>query len=214
MAHLHPLLREAAEENSSEGKVTGEDQPKLFDRIDASKLQGALSNASMMGRLEQEGIPSNLLPAVVQAQKEAATEAAAKEKEKPPPGPKAKALFDFTAQSDKELSFKKGDFLDLLHSIDDNWLEAKLPGGGKGNIPRSYIKVLTLQQFRELSSPGPPKGTQLAKALFDFKGQTDKELSFSKGDDIYIERKIDANWYEGYHGDAKGIFPAAYVQIT
>ena len=32
--------------------MAGEDQPKLFDRIDASKLQGALSNASMMGRLE------------------------------------------------------------------------------------------------------------------------------------------------------------------
>jgi hypothetical protein len=42
----------------------------------------------------------------------------------------------------RELSFKKGDFLDLLHSIDDHWLEARLPGGGsKGNIPRSYVKV-------------------------------------------------------------------------
>lgn len=213
MAHLHPLLREAAEESSSESKVPGEDQPKLFDRIDASKLQGALSNASMMGRLEQEGVPSHLLPAVVQAQKEAAAEAAAKDKEKPPPGPKAKALFDFNAQSDKELSFKKGDFLDLLHSIDDNWLEAKL-AGNKGNIPRSYVKVLTLQQFRELSSPGPPKDTQLAKVLFDFQGQADKELSFKKGDDLYIEKKIDANWYEGYYGDTKGIFPVAYVQLT
>ena len=38
--------------SSSESKVPGEDQPKLFDRIDASKLQGALSNASMMGQLE------------------------------------------------------------------------------------------------------------------------------------------------------------------
>ena len=43
--------------------------------------------------------------------------------------------------SHRELSFKKGDFLDLLHSIDDNWLEARLPGGSKGNIPRSYVKV-------------------------------------------------------------------------
>ena len=50
-------------------------------------------------------------------------------------------LFPPCAQPYRELSFKKGDFLDLLHSIDDNWLEAKLPGGGKGNIPRSYIKV-------------------------------------------------------------------------
>ena len=40
----------------------------------------------------------------------------------------------------RELSFKKGDFLDLVHSIDDNWLEAKL-AGNKGNVPRSYVKV-------------------------------------------------------------------------
>jgi hypothetical protein len=45
----------------------------------------------------------------------------------------------------RELSFKKGDFLDLLHSIDDHWLEARLPGGGsKGNIPRSYVKVRSI----------------------------------------------------------------------
>ena len=36
----------------SSTEKAGEDQTKLFDRIDASKLQGALSNASMMGRLE------------------------------------------------------------------------------------------------------------------------------------------------------------------
>ena len=41
----------------------------------------------------------------------------------------------------RELSFKKGDILDLLHSVDDHWLEARLPGGSKGNIPRSYVKV-------------------------------------------------------------------------
>lgn len=29
-----------------------DDQPKLFERIDASKLQGAISNAAMMGHLE------------------------------------------------------------------------------------------------------------------------------------------------------------------
>lgn len=63
-------------------------------------------------------------------------------------------------------------------------------------------------------SPAPPKPTQLAKALFDFQGQSERELSFKKGDDLHIERKIDANWYEGFHGDKKGIFPLAYVQIT
>ena len=35
-----------------------------------------------------------------------------------------------------------------------------------------------------------------------------------QGDDLHIEKKIDANWYEGFHGDVKGIFPVAYVQIA
>ena len=28
-----------------------------------------------------------------------------------------------------------------------------------------------------------------------------------------VTRKIDANWYEGYHGDQKGIFPITYVEL-
>ena len=38
--------------------------------------------------------------------------------------------------------------------------------------------------------------------------------SILQDDDLHVEKKIDANWFEGYHGDAKGIFPVAYVQIT
>ena len=36
----------------------------MFNRIDASKLQGALENASMLGKLEQEGVATELLPGV------------------------------------------------------------------------------------------------------------------------------------------------------
>lgn len=36
----------------------------MFNRIDASKLQGALENASMLNKLEQEGVPTELLPGV------------------------------------------------------------------------------------------------------------------------------------------------------
>ena len=44
----------------------------VFNRIDAGKLQGALENASMLGKLEQEGVATELLPGVakdVQAEK-------------------------------------------------------------------------------------------------------------------------------------------------
>ena len=34
-----------------------------------------------------------------------------------------------------------------------------------------------------------------------------------QGDILSISRKIDANWYEGFLGDKKGIFPVAYVEV-
>ena len=40
----------------------------------------------------------------------------------------------------RELSFQKGDFLQLLHTVDDNWLEASIDGN-EGIIPRNYVKV-------------------------------------------------------------------------
>ncbi|EPY85611.1 hypothetical protein CB1_000362014 [Camelus ferus] len=38
------------------------------------------------------------------------------------------------------------------------------------------------------------------------------ELSFKKGDTVYILRKIDQNWYEGEHHGRVGIFPISYVE--
>ena len=34
-----------------------------------------------------------------------------------------------------------------------------------------------------------------------------------QGDIIAITKKIDDNWYQGYLGDQKGIFPSAYVEV-
>nr|XP_015202956.1 PREDICTED: sorbin and SH3 domain-containing protein 1 isoform X11 [Lepisosteus oculatus] len=52
-----------------------------------------------------------------------------------------------------------------------------------------------------------------ARARFDFKAQTLKELPFQKGDIVYIYRQIDQNWYEGEHHGRVGIFPRTYVEI-
>lgn len=41
-----------------------------------------------------------------------------------------------------------------------------------------------------------------------------RELSFKKGDTVYILRKIDQNWYEGEHHGRVGIFPISYVEVS
>ncbi|XP_060710190.1 sorbin and SH3 domain-containing protein 1 isoform X19 [Hemiscyllium ocellatum] len=52
-----------------------------------------------------------------------------------------------------------------------------------------------------------------ARAKFDFKAQSLKELPFQKGDIVYIYRQIDQNWYEGEHHGRVGIFPRSYVEL-
>lgn len=40
-----------------------------------------------------------------------------------------------------------------------------------------------------------------------------RELSFKKGDIIYIRREIDKNWYEGEHNAMVGLLPSNYVEV-
>ncbi|XP_023159765.2 sorbin and SH3 domain-containing protein 1 isoform X16 [Drosophila hydei] len=53
----------------------------------------------------------------------------------------------------------------------------------------------------------------VARALYNFQGQSSKELSFRKGDTVYIRRQIDPNWYEGEYNAMIGLLPASYVEI-
>ena len=40
----------------------------------------------------------------------------------------------------------------------------------------------------------------------NFQSQSEKELSFKKGDVIVITKKVDADWFEGYISDRTGIY--------
>ena len=43
--------------------------------------------------------------------------------------------------------------------------------------------------------------------------QYDRNIFLTQGDIIAITKKIDDNWFQGYLGDRKGIFPSSYVEI-
>ncbi|XP_076368239.1 uncharacterized protein LOC143255824 isoform X2 [Tachypleus tridentatus] len=69
--------------------------------------------------------------------------------------------------------------------------------------------------FGPPTSPLPvsPELRTMARALYSFKAQTAKELTLKKGDLIYINKKIDKNWYLGEHHGMVGIFPVSYVEL-
>lgn len=58
-----------------------------------------------------------------------------------------------------------------------------------------------------------PEPKLVARALYNFVGQTSRELSFRRGDIIFVRRQIDKNWYEGEHNAMIGLFPFTYVEI-
>ncbi|XP_045028954.1 serine/arginine repetitive matrix protein 2 isoform X5 [Daphnia magna] len=58
-----------------------------------------------------------------------------------------------------------------------------------------------------------PEPKIVARGLYNFVAQNARELSFQKGDIIFIRRQIDKNWYEGEHNAMVGIFPVNYVEI-
>ncbi|KAF0436576.1 DUF500-domain-containing protein [Gigaspora margarita] len=62
--------------------------------------------------------------------------------------------------------------------------------------------------------PRAPK-PQTAIALYDFTGEQEGDLSFTKGDLIIITKKTDSNneWWTGKCKGQDGIFPANYVQL-
>ena len=48
---------------------------------------------------------------------------------------------------------------------------------------------------------------------FISQAQNNRELSFKKGDVVYIKKQVDNNWYEGERNGVVGIFPVTYVEI-
>ncbi|XP_064225745.1 sorbin and SH3 domain-containing protein 2 isoform X12 [Aotus nancymaae] len=136
------------------------------------------------------------------------------EKEKLP----AKAVYDFKAQTSKELSFKKGDTVYILRKIDQNWYEGE-HHGRVGIFPISYVEKLIPPEKAQPARPPPPAqpgeiGEAIAK--YNFNADTNVELSLRKGDRVILLKRVDQNWYEGKIPGAnrQGIFPVSYVEVV
>ncbi|XP_043781894.1 sorbin and SH3 domain-containing protein 1 isoform X34 [Cervus elaphus] len=87
-----------------------------------------------------------------------------------------------------------------------------------GVIP-THHQFITNERFGDLlnidDTAKRKSGSEMrpARAKFDFKAQTLKELPLQKGDIVYIYKQIDQNWYEGEHHGRVGIFPRTYIEL-
>ncbi|XP_036952622.1 sorbin and SH3 domain-containing protein 2 isoform X12 [Acanthopagrus latus] len=130
----------------------------------------------------------------------------------------ARAIYDFKAQTAKELTFKKGDSVNIIRQIDNNWYEGE-HRGRVGIFPMSYVERMPSTEKQQPIRPPPPAHVREigeAVARYNFNADTNVELSLRKGERVIVIRQVDQNWYEGKIPDTtkQGIFPVSYVDIV
>ncbi|XP_075204926.1 sorbin and SH3 domain-containing protein 1 isoform X3 [Anomaloglossus baeobatrachus] len=97
--------------------------------------------------------------------------------------------------------------------------EADIAARRHTGIVPSHHQFITNERFGDLlnvddSSKRRSRSEMTqARAKFDFKAQSLKELPLQKGDIVYIYKQIDQNWFEGEHHGRTGIFPISYIEI-
>lgn len=113
------------------------------------------------------------------------------------------ALYDFQQVNEADLGFVAGDVLKVLvnpGNASSEWLSGTNTRTNQSGIfPRNYTK-LKLKTY---------------KAIYDFSGQTQADLTFLTSDEIVPTNKDGGEWWEGYRLEDPeqriGTFPASYV---
>nr|XP_034815142.2 SH3 domain-containing protein 19 isoform X6 [Pan paniscus] len=119
------------------------------------------------------------------------------------------ALHSFTAETSDDLSFKRGDRIQILERLDSDWCRGRLQDR-EGIFPAVFVRPCPAEAKSMLAIV--PKGRK-AKALYDFRGENEDELSFKAGDIITELESVDDDWMSGELMGKSGIFPKNYIQF-
>ncbi|KAF7480162.1 Hypothetical predicted protein [Marmota monax] len=120
-----------------------------------------------------------------------------------------RALHSFTAETSEDLSFKRGDRILILKRLDSDWYRGRLHDR-EGIFPAVFVQPCPAEA--KSMSAISLKGRK-AKALYDFQGENEDELSFKAGDIITELESVDDAWMSGELMGKSGIFPKNYVHI-
>ncbi|XP_056140510.1 F-BAR and double SH3 domains protein 2-like [Lampris incognitus] len=153
-----------------------------------------------------------------------------------------KVLYSYKACQPDELTIEEQEILEVIDDGDmEDWVKARNRSGQVGYVPEKYLQLpssnsllsmlqslaaLDARSHSSSNSTEPemeaPTGNvngdsnvSFAKALYDYAGQTDEELSFPEGAIIRIlsrETHEDDGFWEGELNGIVGVFPAVLVE--
>ena len=102
------------------------------------------------------------------------------------------ALYDFVAERDTDLTIHLNDIITVVEDGDE-WINGEL-NGRTGLFPATYVRPY--EDAEKASSSTGAQRPSKARALYDFEGQDEGDLSFKAGEIIEILNK-DEEWWEG-----------------
>ncbi|XP_038610884.1 SH3 domain-containing protein 19 [Tachyglossus aculeatus] len=122
------------------------------------------------------------------------------------------ALHDFIAESSEDLSFKKGDNILIIKHLNSEWFKGRL-NNREGIFPAVFVRSRSGPTAGAVPLATAGQKKEKARALYDFHGENDDELSFKAGDTITELESVDEEWMSGELAGKSGIFPKNYVQV-
>eukprot|EP01099_Mayorella_cantabrigiensis_P001867 TRINITY_DN1818_c0_g1_i1.p1 TRINITY_DN1818_c0_g1~~TRINITY_DN1818_c0_g1_i1.p1 ORF type:complete len:459 (+),score=97.96 TRINITY_DN1818_c0_g1_i1:125-1501(+) len=111
--------------------------------------------------------------------------------------PPAIALYNYTGKTPHELSFVRGDIIEVIEKAEENgWWEGIL-GDQRGVFPSNFVT-----QARRV------------QAVYDYMSTDETQLSFVKDELLEVFAEMESGWWEGRvvgFGKRRGLFPSNFV---
>ncbi|KAF6103360.1 FCH and double SH3 domains 2 [Phyllostomus discolor] len=151
-----------------------------------------------------------------------------------------KVVYSYKASQPDELTIEEHEVLEVIEDGDmEDWVKARNKVGQVGYVPEKYLQfpassslLSMLQSLAALDSRSHTSSNSteaelvsgslngdasvcFVKALYDYEGQTDDELSFPEGAIIRIlnkENQDDDGFWEGEFNGRVGVFPSVLVE--
>ncbi|NP_001096157.1 F-BAR and double SH3 domains protein 2 [Xenopus tropicalis] len=151
-----------------------------------------------------------------------------------------KVIYSYKASQPDELTIEEHEMLEVIEDGDmEDWVKARNKSGQVGYVPEKYLQfpasnslLSMLQSLAALDSRSHTSSNSndadmasgslngdtnvcFVKALYEYDGQTDDELSFPEGAIIRIlnkENQDDDGFWEGEFNGRIGVFPSVLVE--
>ena len=111
----------------------------------------------------------------------------------------------------------------MIERVNEEWLKGKI-NNTVGIFPLNFIRIerdlpeSTVNSETAVSqaghdSTGEKPDNEWCRAIHDFQGEHENDLSFVVGNKIQIVERLDSDWLKGVLSGKSGIFPASFVEM-